>query len=153
MRRGSLVACSVTALLLGLATPTAGTPADQVRERIATFRELGSAYKAMADALRRSDPPIPLIQQAVARINQASQRQFSVFPAGSGPRPGVKTAAKPEIWGRLGEFRAAQDALARQASALQRAAATGDTDAIRAEARKLGGTCKSCHDNFRAPPD
>ncbi len=80
----------------------------------------------------------------------ASAAQYKWYPRGSGPQPGVKTAAKVEIWSRGAQFRAGQDRFAGQAAALQRAAAGGDPVAIRAEARKLGATCKACHDAFRA---
>jgi cytochrome c556 len=75
------------------------------------------------------------------------------FPAGSGPQPGVKTAAKPEIWTRAADFRRAQDAFAAQAVAFQNVANGGNADAIRAAARSLGATCKGCHDQFRVPKD
>jgi cytochrome c556 len=75
------------------------------------------------------------------------------FPAGSGPQPGVKTAAKPEIWTKPADFRRAQDAFIAQAAAFQNTANGGDVDAIRAGVRSLGATCKGCHDQFRVPKD
>ncbi len=63
----------------------------------------------------------------------------------------MKTAAQPEIWLRARDFSLAQDTFAREADAFLRVAKTGDIAAIRAGVRRLGGTCKSCHDTFRAP--
>lgn len=141
----------LAAALAALAvTPLLAAPADQVRTRVAAYKALGAAFKAVNDAARSGQVQTPRVRQAAARIGQAARQQYSLFPAGSGPRAGIKTDAKPAIWSRGREFRAAQDAFARQAAALQRAVTGGDAGAIRIEARKLGGTCKSCHDTFRA---
>ncbi len=143
-----LTACAMLAV-----TPLVAAPADQVRTRINTYRALGAAFKTVNDALRSGQVQTPRVRQAAAQIGNVSRLQYSLFPAGSGPRPGIKTAAKPEVWSRGRDFRAAQDAFARQAATFQQAVAGGDAGAIRLEARKLGGTCKSCHDSFRVESD
>lgn len=141
---------AIAAVAIGAVTaPLLAAPADTVRARIAGYKELGGAYKAVNDSLR-GDANVAAIRQATQRISVAARAQYNWFPRGTGPGPGVKTGAKPEIWSQAPRFRAAQDAFANQAAALQRAAAGGNVDAIRAEARKLGGTCKGCHDSFRA---
>ncbi len=126
--------------------------ADAVRTRIANYRELGAAFKAVNDGLRGEVQTV-LIQQSARQIRNASRAQYSLFPAGSGPQPGVKTAARPDIWAKPAQFKTAQDNFARQAEVFQRAAGSGNAALIRAEARKLGGTCKACHDVFRVPAD
>ena len=92
-----------------------------------------------------------MIPQSARTIKNDSVAMRGWFPAGSGPQPGLKTAAKPEIWTKPVEFRAAQDQLARAADGFQAAAAGGNVDAIRAAASALGGSCKNCHDQFRVP--
>jgi cytochrome c556 len=139
--------------LAAIAAPLLAAPADQVRTRIEGLRELGAAFKAVNDGLRSSQPQTMLIQISARQIRNASSAIYNWFPAGSGPQPGVKTAAKPEIWTQAERFRQAQDAFAAQAAAFQRAAGSNDVDAIRAAARNLGGTCKSCHEQFRVPKD
>lgn len=139
----------LTATAMLAVTPLFAAPADQVRARVNTYRALGAAFKTVNDAVRSGQLQSPQVRQAAAQIGNVARQQYSLFPAGSGPRPGVKTAAKPEIWSRGRDFRAAQDAFARQAATFQQAFAGGDAGAIRLEARKLGGTCKSCHDSFR----
>lgn len=126
-------------------------PAEVVRTRIAGFKEMGTAFKNTMDALRASEPQIIMIQQSARTIKNGSVAIRGWFPAGTGPAPGLKTAAKPEIWTKPAEFRAAQDQLGRAADALQAAAASGNVDAIRAAARGLGAACKNCHDQFRVP--
>jgi cytochrome c556 len=126
--------------------------ADIVKTRVAGLRELGAAFKNAMDGLRGGEPQTIMIRQSAREIKSAAQAQYQWFPAGSGPQRGVKTLAKPEIWTKPAEFRAAQDNLAKQADAFQRAAMSGNADAMRASARSLGGACKGCHDQFRTPP-
>ena len=144
-----ILALAAAAPALHAAPPPA---ADIVKTRIAGLRELGAAFKNAMDGLRGGEPQTIMIQQSARQIKSAAQAQYQWFPAGSGPQRGVKTLAKPEIWSKPAEFRAAQDNLAKQADAFQRAAMSGDAAAIRASARALGGTCKGCHDQFRTPP-
>lgn len=135
--------------LAGIAAPLLAAPADQVRVRIEGLRELGAAFKAVNDGLRGPTPQTILIQMSARQIRNAATEQYNWFPAGSGPQPGVKTAAKPEIWTQAARFRQLQDGFAAQATGFQRAAASGNVDAIRAGARSLGASCKACHDQFR----
>ncbi|MEJ5978870.1 cytochrome c [Novosphingobium sp. PS1R-30] len=131
------------------AAPLLAAPADQIRTRIDGYRDLGAAFKTLNDGLRAPSPQPPVLRAAVQRIRAAAGRQYGWYPAGSGPRPGVKTAAKPEIWAQGARFRQLQDGFAVQAAALERAVSTGNAAAIRAAARSLGGSCKACHDQFR----
>lgn len=145
------VRCAGLAIAL-LAIPLiAATPADAVRTRVAGLKQLGSAYKAVNDAARAGSPASAAKQQA-AQIVAAARAMYRWFPTGSGPRPGVKTAAKDEIWSNPRAFRATQDNFDRQALAFERAIASGNAD-LKAEARKLGAACKGCHDQFREQSD
>ena len=129
--------------LFACAGPLFAAPADQVRTRIAGFRELGASFKTVNDSLRTPEPQTFLIQIAARQIVSSSREMPGWFPAGSGP----------DIWSQTAKFKAAQDAFAKQALALQAAAQSGLAPAIRAETAKLGKTCKGCHDTFRAPGD
>ena len=142
---------AIAVLAVAVATPliAAATPADAVRTRVSGLRELGAAFKSVNDALRSPTPQTMLIQISARQISGAARAQYNWFPAGSGPQAGLKTAAKPAIWGQSARFKQAQDAFATQATAFQRAAQGGNMDLVRAEARKLGQTCKGCHDTFR----
>ncbi|HUD30930.1 MAG TPA: cytochrome c [Novosphingobium sp.] len=142
----------MTALaMMAAATPLLAAPADTIRSRIANYRELGSAFKAVNDGLRGGEVQTVLIAQSARQIRNASRGQYEWFPAGSGPQAGAKTRAKAEIWTQPAKFKVAQDAFARAADDFQRAVAGKDVAAIRVGAQKLGATCKGCHDSFRAP--
>jgi cytochrome c556 len=142
---------AVPALMATVAV--AATPADTVRARIASYRALGAAFKNANDTIRAGRVRTPAIRAAATQIAGAARSQYGWYPAGSGAQARVKTAAKPEIWTRAREFRAAQDTFARQATAFERVVATGDEAAIRASVRQLGASCKGCHDSFRASDD
>lgn len=144
-RRSAIAAVALTVFT----APLLAAPADSIRTRIAGYKDLGAAFKAVNDGLR-GDTNIAAIRAVTPRIIAHARAQYNWFPRGTGPGPGLKTGAKPEIWTQARQFRAAQDAFSTQAAALQRAAAGGNADAIRAEARKLGGTCKGCHQSFRS---
>jgi cytochrome c556 len=93
-----------------------------------------------------------MIQQSARTVKNTSAAMDGWFPAGTGPQPGIKTLAKPEIWSKPAEFQAAKANLARAADVLQTAANSGNADAIKAAFRQVGGACKGCHDTFRTPP-
>jgi cytochrome c556 len=135
--------------LAGIAAPLLAAPADQVRTRVHGLHALGAAFKAVNDELRSPTPRTVPIQISARQIRSAATAMVHWFPAGSGPQPGVKTAAKPEIWTNAAHFRQLQDNFAAQAAAFQTAANGGDVDAIRAAAHNLGQACKACHQEFR----
>ena len=82
-------------------------------------------------------------------------RRFSTeiptwFPEGSGPQDGYDTDALAAIWEERAKFDAIAEDFAPKAAALQTAVASGEMSAVGAAFRETGGTCKRCHDSFRA---
>jgi cytochrome c556 len=150
--RPLLAAIIVTAMAAGTAL-AALAPADVVKSRIDGYRELGAAFKAVNDGLRSTEVQTVLLAQSARQIRNAARAQYGWFPTGSDARAGVKTAVKPEVWSKSVQFKAAQDGFAKQAELFQKTLAGGNPATIRIEARKLGQTCKSCHDSFRAEKD
>ena len=147
---GILAACGLAA---AVAAPLLAAPQDVVKSRVASLRELGAAFKNVNDELKGGSPQIYIIQLSARQINSAARQQYGWFPAGTGPQPGVKTNAKREIWAQPAQFKAGQDAFAVQAAAFAKVAATGDMNAIRAQAKQLGATCTTCHRAYRVDPD
>jgi len=140
-------------MLIGAVAAIAATPADSIRTRVAGYRALGAAFKSTNDLVRAGNFASPGLRQVAGQISAASRGQYGWYRVGSGPRSRLKTAARAEIWTRGAEFRAAQDAFARQAAAFERIAASGNEAAIRSGVRQLGASCKGCHDNFRLADD
>lgn len=142
----------VAAGLALVATPllvAASTPAEQVKTRVAGLHNLGVAFKAVMDGLRAPELDTKLMKQSARTIRGAAHDMPHWFPVGSGPQPGLKTSAKAEIWTKPVEFKAAAAAFAVQADAFGKVANGTDVAAIRMQAGKLGGTCKTCHESFR----
>jgi cytochrome c556 len=83
-----------------------------------------------------------------ARLSWLSYQVEEGFPKGSDT--GAVTDAKPEIWANFDDFRAKLKDFQREAAALRDVAATGDEAASKAQLGKVGGTCKACHDEYKA---
>ncbi len=60
------------------------------------------------------------------------------------------TKAKPEIWKEQAKFKQAADKMQGEMSKLAAAAKTGNLDSIKTAFNATSGTCKACHDDFRA---
>jgi cytochrome c556 len=133
-----------------IATPLLAAPQDAAATRSAGYRAMGAAFKAVNDQLRSGSPQMPVLQAASQRIQATAKAQYGWFPQGSGPAPGVKTAAKPEIWAQPAQFKAAQDNFATQANAFAKAVNGGNVAAITAQTKQLGGACSACHKVFRS---
>jgi cytochrome c556 len=62
----------------------------------------------------------------------------------------LKSRAKPEIWKDAAKFKESSDKFVVEAAKLEAAAKTGNLDTIKAAFGAVGGSCKACHDAFRA---
>ena len=60
------------------------------------------------------------------------------------------TKAKPEIWKQNAKFKESADKLQAESVKLVAAAKTGKEDVFKAAFSATAGTCKSCHDDFKA---
>jgi len=151
----SLAACG------GAANDNAGgdlaatdAPATQepaiIAERQANLEEMGDAFKPIADTLKTAAPDLDLIAANAAVISANLKLIPDHFPVGTGIDDGYDTEALATIWEKPEEFAsAAQDAIA-AGEALLAAATSRDLAAIKAGVGKLGNSCKTCHDTFRA---
>lgn len=127
--------------------------ATAIRVRKEAYREVGTAFKSLNDELKKPSPIPFTVKRSAATISKIVPRMTTWFPAGSGPVPGVKTAAKPEIWTKRADFDAMQRKLIVDTAQLDKLAAAGDMKAVAAQARVVGGDCKACHDEFRTRED
>ena len=135
----------VLAGLASIAAPLAAQ-ADIVAGRISAYRELGAAYKNVNDQLRSGNPNAYIIQVSAREIRKVARDQYNYFPAGA---TGGKSKALPAIWQKPALFKQRQDAFKAEAERFYAAARAGDTSKIKAASRKLGATCKACHNQFR----
>lgn len=127
----------------------AATPAEVQKARHEHYEKLGEDFKTIRDN-SRGTPDWAALDKAAAAIEKASVDQIQWFPKGSGPEAG-KTRAMSDIWSKPADFAAAQKMFSDRAPALTAAVKARDADAMMKAFRELGGACKNCHDNFRAP--
>lgn len=140
----AVLALTATGAIAASAAETA------IATRQAGYKKMGAAFKAINEELRKDAPDIKLIA-AQAKIVDAQAAQVpGWFPKGSGPEAGFKTKAKPAIWAEPAKFSTAGSNLKVQAAKLASLSAAGDLAATKAQVRAVGGTCKSCHDSYRA---
>jgi cytochrome c556 len=139
---------SATNTMVMLAVPLARDRALQVMHvRHEGMEAIGDANKAIHRALGSSD--VGAVRATAAKIAQLSQQASTWFPQGTGPDV-AKTRAKPDIWQNSEDFAAKLRAFQTAARALQLAAGGNNVAAMNARFADLGGTCKACHDKYRA---
>lgn len=126
------------------------TPAEMQKARHEHYEELGDAFKAVRDQSKAGSPDFAALLKAAEIVNQASINQQQWFPKGTGSEAG-KTRALPEIWSKPDDFTAAQKMFSDRAPKLLAAAKAKDLGAVNSAFKDLGGSCKNCHDTFRAP--
>jgi cytochrome c556 len=134
---------------LSAAAPSPDAVQKVVDARVAHYKEIGRAAKAIHDELGQSQPNLPTIESNARVIEQSARQIPSWFPRGTGQQPGVKTEAMPVIWEQFPTFKQRASGLAGAAHQLAAAAATGDLASTKAAFGNLGGACKACHDTFR----
>jgi cytochrome c556 len=133
----------------------AATPADHkavMHARHEHYEAMGKAMKGVSDQLKARSPSISDIQRHAALMAGYGPQMLSWFPEGSGPEAG-RTRAKAEIWSDAATFRAAAERFGQASAEFNRAAQSGDVEAVKAAMPALGSSCKNCHDRFRGPDD
>ena len=127
----------------------AATPQEAQKARHEHYEELGDAFKAVRDN-SKGEPDWAALGKAAQTVVDASVDQQKWFAKGTGPEAG-KTRALPEIWAKPGDFTAAQKMFSDRAPKLLAAVRAKDQAGVQAAFKEVGGACKNCHDNFRAP--
>ncbi len=146
--------CFAAAPLLALALAACGnpdTPAGRAADaRHENFEAIGDAMKTLGDQFKASAPDVAKIQTAAATINGFAPKVETWFPAGSGPADGIKTDALQAIWEKPEEFKQAAAKFVEEATKFDALAKAGNLAAIGEGMKGLGGSCKGCHDKFKA---
>ena len=149
-RNTSLGILAALAVMAVAGSAFAEDAAAVVKARKDYFHVLGKAAKGSGEEFKKSPPSAAEIQKFAAILDAEAPRLSSHFPAGSGPESGVKTEAKADIWAKPDAFRKAAGDLAAAAHTYNLAAQKGDLLAAGAAMKAVGGTCKACHEAFKA---
>jgi cytochrome c556 len=127
---------------------------DQIIDaRQRNLRDMGAAFKAITDELKRPKPNLLEIAHYANSLQEIAASQQQWFPAGSGPESGVKTAAKAEIWSQPVEFAKWEHDLSAAIALLVKVTAGQDIELVRHQHEQVGKTCAGCHKTFRVKDD
>jgi len=144
-----IVVLGVIAFGLIAAAPSRDQALKIMHERHEGMETIGKSAKAINRELAGGSPNLAAVRSSAAAIANLSRKASGWFPKGTGPELG-KTGAKPEIWQNWPDFTAKLHNFQAAAKMFNAAAASGDVGAIKARFGDLGGTCKACHDKYRA---
>lgn len=139
----------LTALLVPAVALAAGPNIYKARHD--NFEAMGRAMKGTGDSFKSGSPDIAVIRANAAILAASAPKVAGMFPKGTGVEGNPKSEALPAIWAKPADFAAANKRLVDATKAFQAAAAGGDMPAIQAAFGAVGGSCKSCHENFRKP--
>lgn len=148
MRKTKIVLAASLAVIAA-AAPAKVNIAAVMHERHEGMESIGKAFKTLRREFDSASPNAAAVRAAASQISVLANRSSGWFPRGSGPEAG-KTGAKPEIWRNWPDFVAKERAFQQSARMFNAAAASGDMNATKARFADLGGTCKACHDKYRA---
>jgi cytochrome c556 len=150
MRLSVVASLTLLVAAAAVAAPLSKQAALKVmHERHEGMEAIGKANKALRREITADAPNVSEIRTSANAIAGLASKSSHWFPQGTGPDV-AKTGAKPEIWQKPADFSAKLHDFQAASKALQLAAARGDMATIKAGYAKLGGTCKACHDPYRA---
>ena len=145
-------------LLPLLALTLAGSAMAQVKpEEAIKFRQSG--YGFMAWNMARIKMNVEGGNYNKEEVIKAANAIQAIANSGMGALylPGTdkgkgweETRAKSNIWTEQEKLGKAAMAFNKEANEMAKVAQTGDAAAVGAQLGKLGGTCKGCHDDFKA---
>lgn len=149
MKKLTLVSLAVSAAAMSFtASAQFAKPEDAIKYRKASFTVMGAHFGrlgAMAQGRVPFDAKVAADNADV--VAHVAKLPWAAF--GEGTDSG-ETKAKPEIWKQSAKFKEAADKLQAESTKLVAAAQAGKEDAFKAAFTATAGTCKSCHDDFRA---
>ena len=148
-KRVLLISLCVVALGLGIGFSWAMTASDVVRTRRAVFGQMTNALKFAANHWDDS-ASYDSLARAGALIQRDAKDLLILFPAGTGTRDGLDTAASDSIWTDRAGFESLVRQLADEAGKLAATTPSTDSAAVRKEIKTVAATCRSCHRDYRS---
>lgn len=147
---GAVVAAVCMQAFIATADQT-GQQAVDARQH--NLKDLGGAFKAVRDQIRKPQPDMTQVAQAARQIEQLAGDMQHWFPKGSEPSEDIETDAKAEIWSDPKGFQTVMANFQKEAPKLLTFAKANDVDGVKKQVATVGGTCKGCHDKYRVPQD
>ncbi len=139
----------VAALAISAGSVMAGGHLNKIGERQEAMKAVGGGIKVLVGMAKGEiDFDAAKVKKAALTIKANLNASKTMFPDGTGPDSGKKTRAMDEIWLDTEGF---QSALKTAISAADGMAGVTKKADLMPALGKLGGSCKSCHEKFRAP--
>jgi cytochrome c556 len=142
-----LTVAAATCVLAGVAQ--AQSVKDVIESRQANYKKTGANAQAIKKALD-TGTDLKAVAVNAQEIADWATKIPTVFPVGSGPESGIKTAALATIWQDKPDFEKKAAGLHDAAMKLVVALNTGDKAAVAPAFQAMGGTCGACHQTYRA---
>ncbi len=143
----TLLAISAASLSFSAAAQFA-KPEDAVKYRKAALT-VTAAHFGRLGAMAQGKAPFDAKSAAENAEIVASMSKLPWAAFGDGTDVG-ETKAKPEIWKQNAKFKEAAEKFQTESAKLAAAAKAGKEDTFKAAFSATAGTCKACHDDFRA---
>ena len=136
----------VGALLLGQADASAKDE-DVVEYRQGVFTVIGWNFGPMVAMVKGENPYDGAgFEEHARRVKEMSVMALEGFQSKAMTSD---SEAKPEIWDNWEDFQAKMEEMNRQVANLYEVSRNRDLGAIRAVFGEVGGSCKSCHDDYK----
>ena len=143
-----------TAIAIALACAAIDAAAQHKPDAVIHYRQSAmtligwnfATLSAMARGRRDWDATeFALRAERVASLAPQIQEGFA-----NGSDKGAETDAKAEIWANPEDFRSKITDFINESKSLSEVAKTGDESKTKEQYKKLWGTCKSCHEKYKA---
>lgn len=143
----SLLAIAATSVSFSAAAQFA-KPEDAVKYRKAAFTVTAAHFGRMG-AMAQGKVPFDAKTASDNADIVAAMAKLPWAAFGEGTET-ADTKAKPEVWKQAAKFKEAADKLQAESAKLAAATKTGKEADFKAAFTATAGTCKSCHDDFKA---
>ncbi len=148
MRISTMIVTVVAAGLVG------NVAAETKQERLIDYRQsvmtvIGWNFGQMAGQVKGEIPyNKDEFAARAATVDFAGRLPMEGFVPGT--EKGHDTKAKPEVWTKMDDFKAKMEKMQTETAKLAAVAKTGNMDDIKKQFGATGGSCKACHDDYRA---
>jgi cytochrome c556 len=132
----------VAVALLSIA---ADAPEAVVKYRQTTMKSLGAHMAAMSMIVKKQVSDRGQLAAHADSVHAVSAGLVDLFPSAQR----IRSGARPEIWSKPKEFRAAAELLETESAKLSTLASRRDWKAFDAQFASVAAACDSCHKSFR----
>lgn len=124
-------------------------PEDAIKYRKAAFTVMANHFGRVG-AMAQGKAPWDAKAAADSMVIVADLHKLPFTAFGEGTDKGGDTKALPEVWSKQAGFNTARDKMFTEMAKLDAAVKSGNFDNVKAAFGPVGGSCKGCHDDYRA---